>query len=98
MEATASVSYLPEDKRIMVAVAYFFGWLGGIILLLIAKDDRALRFHAVQAILLSVLMGVLVLTICGWIFVIVYIYYGIAMVLMKGDFRTFFADLIDRNA
>lgn len=98
MEASLSVSYVPEDKRLLVAVAYFFGWIGGIILLLVANNDRALRFHAVQAILLSLLTAVLVFTICGWIFVVIYMYYGIAMVLMKGDFRSFFADMIDRNA
>lgn len=96
VDVPVSSSYVPEDKRLLVAVAYFFGWLGGLILILVAGDDRALKFHGLQAILLSFLMGILVLTICGWIFVLVYIYYGIAMVLMKGDFRTFFAKLIDQ--
>ena len=45
---------VPEDKRALVAVCYVFTWLGGIVLLFMAENNRALKFHAFQAIVLGV--------------------------------------------
>ncbi|MEM4389736.1 MAG: hypothetical protein QXG98_03655 [Candidatus Micrarchaeia archaeon] len=45
----------PEvDVRTMSFVAYILGWLTGLIVFLIAKDNEELKFHGMQSILLSV--------------------------------------------
>ena len=45
---------VPEDKRMLAAICYVFTWLGGIVLLSMAGDSRALKFHAFQDIVLGV--------------------------------------------
>jgi uncharacterized membrane protein len=54
-------------------IAYIFGWLSGLILLLMEKDSRLVRFHAMQSILLNVLVAVIgfVLWIVTFIFVLI---------------------------
>jgi uncharacterized membrane protein len=44
---------VPEDKRGLAAICYVFTWLGGIVLLFLAENNRALRFHALQDIVLG---------------------------------------------
>jgi Predicted membrane protein len=35
-------------------LSYLFGWIGGLVLFLVEKDNREVRFHAAQSILLSI--------------------------------------------
>ena len=54
--------------NIMAALAYLFGWLSGLIVFFISKDDKVARFHGMQAILFNiayfvVMMGAMVLAI-----------------------------------
>lgn len=44
---------VPDDKRGLAAICYVFTWLGGIVLLFLAENNRALRFHAFQDIVLG---------------------------------------------
>jgi uncharacterized membrane protein len=44
---------VPEDKRTLTAICYVFTWLGGIVLLFLAENNKALRFHAFQDIVLG---------------------------------------------
>lgn len=44
---------VPENKRALAAICYVFTWLGGIVLLFLAEDNRALKFHAFQDIVLG---------------------------------------------
>ena len=46
-------------SNIMAAVAYLFGWLSGLIVYFISKEDPVARFHGIQAILVSVVYGVI---------------------------------------
>ncbi|MEM3030230.1 MAG: hypothetical protein QXH27_00705 [Candidatus Micrarchaeia archaeon] len=70
----------PEvDVRTMSFVAYILGWLTGLIVFLIAKDNEELKFHGMQSILLNVativvgmvlsivLIGILVFPL-GWLY------------------------------
>lgn len=57
------------DSKTMYLVAYVLGWLTGLIVFLMAKDDEALKFHGMQAILLSLASYVLCITIIGIILV-----------------------------
>ena len=53
------------DENIAALLAYIFGWLSGLVFFLIEKDSKLVRFHAMQSILLNVV--VLVLTVVLWI-------------------------------
>lgn len=60
------------DQGVSVLLAYLFGWIGGLIFFLIEKENRFVRFHAMQSILLSVTVIVLwiALSIIGFVPVI----------------------------
>jgi uncharacterized membrane protein len=49
-----SSTVVPEDKRGLAAICYVFTWLGGIALLFLSENNRALKFHAFQDIVLGV--------------------------------------------
>ena len=49
------------DENIASALCYVLGWLTGIIFLLVEKDNKTVRFHAMQSILTF-----LPLMILGW--------------------------------
>ena len=38
------------DENILAALAYFFGYIGGFVVLLIEKENKFVRFHATQSI------------------------------------------------
>lgn len=61
------------DENIAALLSYVFGWLSGLIFFLIEKDSRLVRFHAMQSILLNVMIAVLgiVLWIVTFILVLV---------------------------
>lgn len=42
------------DPNVAGLLCYLFGWVSGLIFYLIEKDDKKIRFHALQSILLSV--------------------------------------------
>ena len=39
---------------IMAAVAYLFGWMSGLVVFLISKEDRVARFHGMQSVLFNI--------------------------------------------
>jgi uncharacterized membrane protein len=45
--------------NLMAVLAYLFGWLGGLIVFIIAKDDKVARFHGIQSILANVVYGII---------------------------------------
>ncbi len=57
-------------------LAYLFSWIGGLVILSIEKENRMVRFHAMQSILLgiTVTVALIVLSIfgvvpfVGWLF------------------------------
>jgi len=53
------------DENVAALLAYVFGWISGLVFFLIEKDSKLVRFHAMQSILLNVV--VLVLTVVLWI-------------------------------
>jgi len=61
------------DENVAALIAYIFGWLSGLILLLLEKESRLVRFHAMQSILFNVLVAVIgfVLWIVTFIFVLI---------------------------
>jgi len=61
------------DENVAALLSYVFGWLSGLIFLLLEKESRLIRFHAMQSILLNVLAVVIgiVLWIVTFIFVLI---------------------------
>ena len=57
--APAAKSSTGLDENIAALLAYIAGWVSGLIFFLIEKDSRLVRFHAMQSILLNVLVVVL---------------------------------------
>ncbi len=51
------------DQRICVLLAYLFGWLGGLIFFIVEKQNKVVRFHAMQSILLSAVYIVLMIAL-----------------------------------
>ena len=58
-------SSLGLDENIASLLAYLFGWVSGLIFFLMEKDSKLVRFHAMQSILLNVV--ILVLMVVLWI-------------------------------
>lgn len=57
------------DENVAALLAYVFGWLSGLVFLLIEKDSRLVRFHGMQSILLNVSLAVIGIAL--WIVVFV---------------------------
>ena len=56
------------DKNITALLSYLVGWISGLIILLLEKDNAYVRFHAMQSIivfggltLLSILLGTMLI-------------------------------------
>ncbi|VUT27898.1 MAG: Chloroplast import component protein (Tic20) [Candidatus Syntrophoarchaeum sp. GoM_oil] len=47
------------DENIEGALCYLFGWLTGIIFLVLEKDNRFVKFHAMQSIVVFLVLTVL---------------------------------------
>ncbi len=52
-----------DDKGLVYVLIYFFTWLTGIIFFVIEKDNKKVRFHALQSIFLGVIMMLLSMTL-----------------------------------
>ena len=59
------------DENVAALLSYIFGWVSGLIFFLIEKDSRLVRFHAMQAILFNVSIGVILIAL--WIIVFVFL-------------------------
>lgn len=44
------------DPKIAGLLAYLFGWVSGLVIYLIEKEDKEVRFHALQSIALSIVL------------------------------------------
>ncbi len=58
------------DENIAALLTYVVGWVSGLVFFLIEKDSKLVRFHAMQSILFSVLVGVVCFV--GWIVTLVF--------------------------
>ncbi|MCL5090542.1 MAG: hypothetical protein M1514_00885 [Patescibacteria group bacterium] len=47
------------DKNMAAAATYLLGWLTGIIFFIVEKDDKDIRFHALQSIMFFGLINIL---------------------------------------
>jgi uncharacterized membrane protein len=55
-------------KNTAAALAYLLGWVTGLVFLLIEKDDKFVRFHAMQSIVTFGALNIAVMIpILGWL-------------------------------
>lgn len=89
-EETKSGSGL--DPKIAALIAYLLGIVGGIILLLIEKENKSTKFHAWQSIFLSlasIVVGtVLAITIVG-IILLPLVYLGVIVLSIMAVVKAF---------
>jgi uncharacterized membrane protein len=79
------------DKNIVAAATYLLGWLTGVVFFIAEKDDKDIRFHALQSIMFFGLITILgmvpfinlilspfliLIGLVGWIVLIVKAYQG----------------------
>lgn len=64
--ARAKKAESPKAQNFEYLIAYVLGFVSGILMYLYRKDDKNMRFHAVQASIIGIIMAVLFfLTIIG---------------------------------
>jgi len=57
------------DENLAALLSYIAGWISGLAVFLIEKDSRLVRFHAMQSLLLNIL--VIVVGIVVWVVTVV---------------------------
>ena len=70
----------PVPPGIAGLLTYFFPFFGGLVFLVVERENQLVRFHAVQSILLWIVF-VVVGTIFSWITVFRYLYYLCVLVI-----------------
>jgi uncharacterized membrane protein len=65
MAAPPGKSQFGLDENIAAAIAYGFGFIGGIVFLIIEKENRYVRFHAMQSVMTFALVAVMFLVVVG---------------------------------
>ena len=80
------------DENIAALLAYIFGWLGGLIFFLIEKESRFVRFHAMQSILLNVLVAVVAFVF--WILTFILVIIGASIGDVIGTIFSLLATLL----
>ncbi len=64
-EAKAAGTGLPKNTA--AALCYLLGWITGLVFLLIEKDDKFVRFHAMQSIVTFGVLNIAVMVpVVGW--------------------------------
>lgn len=70
MTEEKKVTALGIDENLEGALAYFFGLLTGILFLVLEKDNKFVKFRAVQSIVVSV-AAIVILTVLGTILIFI---------------------------
>ena len=66
VRTTKTITGLPENTE--AALTYVLGWVTGLIFLLLEKENKKIRFHAMQSIVtFGVLQVVIFVPFIGWI-------------------------------
>lgn len=91
-----------ESQRSKGALAYVLSLLTGIIVFIIAENDRFVKFHALQSIVAGIVLIIISIVPCiGWTLAFLgwlYTLYGAYLVYIGKDFRIpYVAEFVDRN-
>jgi len=57
VQTTQKGSWMSENTK--GALCYLFGWITGVIFLLVEKDSKFVKFHAVQSVIISLVLQVI---------------------------------------
>lgn len=90
--AQAGKSSTGLDENVAALLSYIFGWISGLIFFLIEKDSRLVRFHAMQSLLLNVLIGVIAIVL--WIVMFVLVLIGTQISGIVSTLLTLLATLV----
>lgn len=80
------------DANLAALLSYVFGWVSGLVFFLIEKESRLVRFHAMQSILLNIVVAVV--SILLWIVSFVFIFIGMQLPDIMGSLMWLVASLI----
>jgi uncharacterized membrane protein len=80
------------DENIAALLTYVFGWVSGLIFFLIEKDSKLVRFHAMQSILLSVLVAIVCFV--GWIVTLILLLIASQLADILGTLAGLLASLV----
>ena len=95
-----------DDEKLKGALAYVLSWLTGIVVLIIAGDNKFLKFHAFQSIVFGVVVMIvsfildLFLCLGGIIAIVCWLYtlYGAYLIYTGKPFRIpVVADFVEKN-
>lgn len=78
-----------KDSPILAAVSYFFGSLISLIIYLLEKEDKWLRFHALQSLLFDIAFYVVYLVLFALAFVAIFATLGIGIICIFPVFLIF---------
>ncbi len=102
---SAAAAGRTDDEKMKGALAYVLSWLTGIIVLLIASDNKFLKFHAMQSIVFGIILTIIgcvgsficigsIIAFIGWLYTL----YGAYLVYTGKPFRIpVVADFVDNN-
>jgi uncharacterized membrane protein len=80
------------DANIAALLSYVFGWVSGLVLFLIEKESKLVRFHAMQSILLNICVAVVGFIL--WIITFVFILLAHQLADIMGTLVALLATLI----
>lgn len=90
--ALAGKSSTGLDENIAALLTYVFGWVSGLIFFLIEKDSKLVRFHAMQSILLNVLVAIVCFV--GWIVTLILLLIASQLADILGTLAGLLASLV----
>jgi uncharacterized membrane protein len=86
-----------QENRIIAFICYILTWVGGVILLIMAKDDKTMKFYAWQAIVLGLIASVLMFVCIGFL-VWLYMIYGGYLIYTGKEFRApYVGDFVEKT-
>ncbi len=72
------------DENITAALSYLFGWISGLIIILIEKDNQYVRFHAMQSIVVfgALSLASIVVSIIPFLFAFIWAVVNLVAVVL----------------
>jgi uncharacterized membrane protein len=72
-ESKKAKTSLGLDENLEAALSYVLGWITGLIFFLLEKDDKFVRFHALQSLITFLVLHVVaiffgIIPFIGWVF------------------------------
>jgi len=78
------------DPNVAGLLCYLFGWVSGLIFYLIEKEDKSIRFHAMQSILLNVAIVAIVIALNIILGIVGFILPGLALLFAVAVYPIFY--------